>query len=144
MLRRTLAFSLATTFIIALALLDARTSAQRNAKERETRAASTRVPAPEDVLGFRPGDDRKLASWSSVVEYFKRLSAASDRVKFEELGKTTMGAPFVMATISAPENLQRLDEFKEIERQPAEPRPLVGKAERKRQPPNARGEKNNL
>lgn len=82
------------------------------------------VPAPEDVLGFRPGDDRKLASWTQVVEYFQKLDAASDRVKFEEIGKTTMGAPFVYATISAPENLKRLNEFKEIQRQLADPRLL--------------------
>jgi murein tripeptide amidase MpaA len=83
-----------------------------------------RVPAPEDVLGFRPGDDRHLASWSQVIEYFKKLDAASDRVRFEELGRTTMDAPFVMATISAPENLARLDEFREIQRQLADPRTL--------------------
>ncbi|MDT7542461.1 MAG: hypothetical protein QOE33_2365 [Acidobacteriota bacterium] len=82
------------------------------------------VPAPSDVLGFTPGDDRKLASWSQVVDYFKKLSAASDRVKFEELGKTTMGAPFVLATISSPENLARLSEFREIQRQLADPRTL--------------------
>jgi hypothetical protein len=82
------------------------------------------VPAPEDVLGFRPGDDRKLASWASVIEYFKRLDAASDRVKFEELGRTTMDAPLVMATISAPENLRRLNEYKEIQRRLADPRTL--------------------
>ncbi|HLM58186.1 MAG TPA: M14 family zinc carboxypeptidase [Pyrinomonadaceae bacterium] len=82
------------------------------------------VPAPEDVLGFRPGDDRRLASWSQVVEYFRRLDAASDRVRFEELGKTTLGAPFVMATISAPENLARLEEYREIQRQLADPRTL--------------------
>jgi hypothetical protein len=97
------------------------------------------VPAPEDVLGFRPGDDRKLAAWASVVEYFKRLDAASDRVKFEELGRTTMGAPFVMATISAPENLRRLDEFKEIQRQLADPRSLGANADRKAQALIARG-----
>src|ERR1041385_8467083 len=67
------------------------------------------VPAPEEVLGFRPGDDRKLASWAQVVEYFRRLDAASPRVKFEELGKTTLGAPFVLATISAPETIERLE-----------------------------------
>ncbi|HEU4596833.1 MAG TPA: M14 metallopeptidase family protein [Pyrinomonadaceae bacterium] len=89
------------------------------------------VPAPEDVLGFRPGDDRKLASWPSVVEYFRRLDAASDRVRFEELGKTTMGAPFVLATISAPENLARLSEFRDIQRQLADPRTLGGNADRK-------------
>ncbi|HEV2800817.1 MAG TPA: M14 family metallopeptidase [Pyrinomonadaceae bacterium] len=90
-----------------------------------TTAGATNVPAPEDVIGFRVGDDRKLASWSSIVEYFRRLDAASDRVKFEELGKTTLGAPFVMATISAPENLARLAEFKEIQRQLADPRTLL-------------------
>jgi len=82
------------------------------------------VPAPADVLGFTPGDDRKLASWASIVDYFKKLDAASERVKFEELGKTTMGVPFVMATISAPENLARLAEFKEIQRQLADPRTI--------------------
>ncbi len=87
-------------------------------------AQTKNVPAPEDVLGFRPGDDRKLASWAQVVEYFQKLAAASDRVKFEEIGKSTMGAPFVYATISAPENLKRLAEFKEIQRQLADPRTL--------------------
>ena len=89
------------------------------------RAQTTpRVPAPEEVFGFRPGDDRKLASWQQVVEYFRRLDAASDRVIFEELGKTTMGAPFVVATISAPENLRRLGEYKDIQRRLADPRAL--------------------
>ena len=82
------------------------------------------VPAPEDVLGFRPGDDRKLASWAQVIQYFQKLDAASERVRFEEIGKSTMGAPFVYATISAPENLKRLDEFKDIQRQLADPRLL--------------------
>jgi hypothetical protein len=40
-------------------------------------AQSKTVPAPEDVLGFRPGDDRKLASWAQVIEYFQKLDAAS-------------------------------------------------------------------
>ena len=59
-----------------------------------------------------------------MVRYFEKLSATSDRVKFEEIGKSTMGAPFVYATISSPENLKRLDEYKEIQRQLADPRTL--------------------
>ena len=82
------------------------------------------VPAPADVLGFTPGDDRRLASWAQMLDYFHRLDAASDRVKLEELGQTTLGRPFVVATISAPENMARLDEFKEIQRQLADPRTL--------------------
>src|SRR2546421_4960617 len=88
-------------------------------------SAQNRMPEPKDVLGFTPGDDRKLASWAKVVEYFQKLAAASDRVKFEEIGKSTMGAPFVYATISAPENLAQLDEYKNIQRQLADPRILA-------------------
>ena len=38
-----------------------------------------KVPAPKDVLGFTPGDDRKLASWAQVVDYFQQLAKASNR-----------------------------------------------------------------
>src|SRR5580765_1872501 len=103
------------TFTIQPDLFGLRTIAHAQAKS---------VPAPADVLGFTPGDDRKLASWAKVVAYFQKLAAASDRVKFEEIGKSTMGAPFVYVTISAPENLKHLDEFKEIQRQLADPRLL--------------------
>ena len=82
------------------------------------------IPAPTDVLGFTPGDDRKLASWDQVVRLFQAARQASDRLKFEELGKSTMGKPFVMATISSPENLARLDEYRKIQEQLADPRKL--------------------
>ena len=81
-----------------------------------------KVPAPKDVLGFTPGDDRKLASWAHIVEYFKKLDAASDRVKFEEIGKTTLDRPFVYATISTPENLKNLEKYKAINAKLADPR----------------------
>ncbi len=82
------------------------------------------VPQPKDVLGFTPGDDRKLASWAKVIEYFQKLDAASDRVVFQEIGKTTMGAPFVYATISSPENLKNLEKYRAINAKLADPRLL--------------------
>ncbi|MEJ7848664.1 MAG: M14 family zinc carboxypeptidase [Pyrinomonadaceae bacterium] len=85
-------------------------------------SAFTQIPTPKDTLGFTPGDDRKLASWASIVDYFKKLDAASDRVMFEEIGKTTMGAPFVYATISSPENLKNLEKYKQINAKLADPR----------------------
>jgi hypothetical protein len=85
---------------------------------------AAQIPAPADVLGFVPGDDRKLASWDQVLSYFAALAKASDRVKFETLGKSTMGKPFVMATISAPENLARIDEYKRVQELLADPRKL--------------------
>lgn len=98
----------------------------------QARNDASRIPAPQDVLGFVPGDDRKLASWQQVVDYFEKLDEASDRVKFEVLGKTTLGAPFVMATISTPENLARLAEFRQIQDQLADPRKLGPPAQRDR------------
>ncbi|HZH34370.1 MAG TPA: M14 metallopeptidase family protein, partial [Pyrinomonadaceae bacterium] len=83
---------------------------------------SAQTPAPKDVLGFTPGDDRKLASWNQIVDYFQKLDRASDRVRFEEIGKTTMGKPFVYATISAPENLKNLEKYKQINARLADPR----------------------
>ncbi len=111
-------------FLILGLLLFVTLSIQSDAILRRSVATAQNrtVPAPEDVLGFRPGDDRKLASWARVVEYFQKLSATSDRVKFAEIGKSTMGKPFVYATISAPENLKRLDELKDIQSQLADPR----------------------
>jgi hypothetical protein len=85
-------------------------------------AAQTKIPAPPDVLGFTPGDDRKLASWAQVVDYFRKLDAASDRVMFEEIGKTTEGRPFVYATVSSPENLKKLAFYKDIQKKLADPR----------------------
>ena len=92
-------------------------------------AAHAAVPAPEEVLGFRPGDDRKLASWAQTVEYFRRLAQTSPRVRFEELGRTTLGAPFVLATVSAPENLARLETYKNIQSLLADPRKITGPRE---------------
>ena len=91
-------------------------------------AGAQTVPAPKDVLGFTPGDDRKLASWSQVVDYFQKLEDSSPRVKFEAIGKTTLGRPFVYATISSPENLRNLEKYKRINKQLADPR-LIGRSD---------------
>ncbi len=88
--------------------------------------AAQTVPAPKDVLGFTPGDDRKLASWAQVVDYFTKLDKASDRVVFQEIGKSTMGAPFVYATISSPENLKNIEKYKNINANLADPRKFAG------------------
>ncbi|MGE3465499.1 MAG: M14 family zinc carboxypeptidase [Pyrinomonadaceae bacterium] len=89
-----------------------------------TIAVAAQVPSPKDTLGFTPGDDRKLASWAQVVDYFKKLDAASDRMIFEEIGKTTMGAPFVYATVSSPNNLKDLAKYRDINDKLADPRKL--------------------
>jgi zinc carboxypeptidase len=86
---------------------------------------ATQVPAPETILGFKVGEERKLAKWDQFVAYFRKLAESSDRIKVDEIGKTTLRKPFIVATISSAENLKRLDEFKDIQRKLADPRLLA-------------------
>ncbi len=134
---RTLAFALCAFLLPILATPQA--IAQRHATSVRSSSETAHIPAPEELLGFRPGDDRQLASWNQVLTYFDKLDQASDRVKFETLGKTTMDVPFVMATISAPENLARLDEYKRIQDLLADPRKLGANRDRKARQLIARG-----
>lgn len=131
MSRRTLLSLLIAAFILQSTPLGT-TSAARNETGARKLTSAAQIPTPEEVLGFRPGDDRKLASWTQVLTYFDKLDQASDRVKFEALGKSTMNVPFVMATISAPENLARLEEYKKIQELLADPRKLGAPAVRER------------
>jgi hypothetical protein len=103
-------------------------STRAGARTQNT-ASEANVPAPETTFGFKIGEDRKLAKWDQFLAYFGELAKASDRIKLETLGKTTLGRPFVVATISSPENLKRLDEFNEIQRRLADPRLLANASE---------------
>jgi hypothetical protein len=80
------------------------------------------VTSPTEAFGFELGADRKLADWKELTAYYKKLSTESDRIRYEELGKTTEGRPFVAVTISAPENLAHLDHYLDIQRRLADPR----------------------
>ena len=80
------------------------------------------VTSPEAAFGFKPGADRKLADWKELTEYFKTLGMQSKRIHYEEVGKTTEGRPFVVVTISAPENIAHLDHYLDIQRRLADPR----------------------
>lgn len=119
-------FAALSLLVIFLTFHSSAVLAQTSRAARANPARPTvNVPSPREVIGFTPGDDRKLASWSQIVGYFKRLGQASDRLRLEDLGKTTLGRPFIVALISSPVNLAKLDRFKEIQRRLADPR-LIG------------------
>src|SRR5262245_25510950 len=67
------------------------------------------APSPSELLGKRLGDDRVLADWTEAVRYLEALDAASDRVRVERIGRTTEGRPFLLVTITSPENFARLE-----------------------------------
>src|SRR6266540_3263379 len=117
-------FAFAIVALVA-ASLPARAVGQRPARPAPRAAAPQRalpIPTPRSVLGFDPGDDRKLAEWPVLVRYFQALARASDRVDYRELGKTTLGAPFAALAISSPQNLRQLDRYRQINARLADPR----------------------
>ena len=80
-------------------------------------AAQAAVPAPQSVLGRNPGDDFYLATYDDSKRYFEAAASASDRMKLFTIGKTSDGTDFIVAVISSPENLAKLDHYKDIEKQ---------------------------
>src|SRR3984885_12518950 len=85
-------------------------------------AAAQTIPAPESVLGHKPGDDFYLANYDESRDYFHKLAAVSNRIKLITVGKTTRGLDWEIAIISSPENLQSLDRYKDISRKLADGR----------------------
>src|SRR6185503_16413526 len=80
--------------------------------------------APEAYFGFKIGADGELAKYPKILEYFQLVAKSTDRVKYEELGKTTMGNSYALLRISSPQNLARFDRLVEINRRLADPRGL--------------------
>jgi hypothetical protein len=74
------------------------------------------VPEPKDHLGYEPGADYKLANYDAIIGYFKKLAAASDRIRLVEYGRTSEGRVSYLAVISSHENLKNLERYREINR----------------------------
>lgn len=89
-------------------------------------AAHAEIPTPESRLGFQPGADFKLARWEQVVDYFRDVGAATDRVSVQTLGESTQGRPFLVAVVSAPETLADLDHYRDLQHSLADPRRIPG------------------
>jgi hypothetical protein len=90
-----------------------------------------RVPTPESVLGFRPGADYKLATYDQSVDYFKQVAAASKYVRLLDAGKTSQGRTMYYALVSSPDNLGKIDRYREIARRLAHPQGLTDAAAKK-------------
>jgi len=85
-------------------------------------SATAAVPTPKSYFGHELTDDGTVLDWDKVVGYFQSLAKFSDRIRIDELGKSTEGRPFIAATIAAPETLKHLDRYIEIQKKLADPR----------------------
>ncbi len=79
--------------------------------------APAQAPSPEQVFGFRPGADYKLADYPMIVDYYKKLAAAApDRIQVLDIGPTAEGQRQILAIMSSPENMRQLDRYRDIAR----------------------------
>ncbi len=124
----------ALTLLLCVNSAFAQTTRPRAPQPRREAAgpASASLPTPSSLLGFAPGDDRKIAGWRQITDYFARLDEASPRVLVREIGQTTLQRPMIAAFISAPENIRNLAKYQDIGRRLADPRLVSSDAERDR------------
>ena len=79
--------------------------------------AQTQISSPKQIIGFSIGDDYHMANYTQISTLWKRWEKESDRMKIVSIGNTAEGRPQLMAIISSPENLAKLDRYREISRQ---------------------------
>ena len=87
------------------------------------RAQTPDIPHPTDYFGFEIGADGELARYPRILEYLRLLGDRSNRFTYERR-TSTLGNPYVLATISAPRNLARFDRLVEINHRLNDPRGL--------------------
>src|SRR5512137_1198043 len=83
--------------------------------------AAAQTP-PDKFLGFKVGEDRKLADYTQIKGYFEKLAQETNKLKLFTIGESVQKKPIIMAAISTPENLAKLDRWKEILRKLRDPR----------------------
>src|SRR5438128_12612430 len=76
--------------------------------------AQPKVTSPKQAFGFEIGDDYRIANYTQLETYWKKLASESNRMKLVDIGLTAEGRHQWMAVISAPENHRRMDRYKEI------------------------------
>jgi hypothetical protein len=83
------------------------------------------VPSPESVFGFEPGADNKLATYDQVIDYFRKVDAASDRVVMVNAGRTSQGRTASFALVSSAANLTAIERYRVIAHRLARPDELT-------------------
>jgi hypothetical protein len=74
------------------------------------------ITTEKEFFGFTLGDDYHLANYTQSVAYWKKLATETDRMKIVDIGPTSEDRRQVMAIITSPENMKKLDHYKEIAR----------------------------
>jgi hypothetical protein len=72
------------------------------------------IPAPKEIIGFEPGQDYHLLTYEQSLKYYQALEKATDMVKLEFIGNSSMGRPMMAVIISSSKNMANLERYREI------------------------------
>ncbi|MCS6859563.1 MAG: M14 family metallopeptidase [Abditibacteriales bacterium] len=79
-------------------------------------SAQVKVTSPREFFGFNICDDYQLVNYTELAAYWKRLDAESDRLQVVAIGQSAEGRPILMAIVSSPQNMARLEHYRRIAR----------------------------
>ena len=85
-------------------------------------AQRSTIPTPSDFLKIKVGSDGVLATYEQIASYFRAVAPLSDRITVEDLGPTTMGHPMLNAIITSPENMKKLEYYRDLNNRLYDPR----------------------
>lgn len=70
----------------------------------------SQVPSPSQFLGYPLGS--QFTAHDKILGYFKKVSENNPRVKMQTYGRTYQNRELVLAFVSSPQNIQRLEEIR--------------------------------
>jgi Zinc carboxypeptidase len=113
---------LAAVGLFLLVLVSATPDARQSREWWPGAAYDPGIPAPKSVLGYEIGD--YWTDHHQMLDYMRRLEAASKRVKVFSVGRTNEKRELILVAISDPGNIQRLEEIRTAVARLRDPRQL--------------------
>ncbi|MBX3120429.1 MAG: hypothetical protein KF784_15320 [Fimbriimonadaceae bacterium] len=92
----------ARTFLLLLALIPTLALAQQ------------KVTDPKIFFGHEIGADYQLPNYQALSKYWALLDKESDRMTVKVMGKTEEGRDQLMAIVSSPDNIKKLEHYRKI------------------------------
>ena len=73
-----------------------------------------KITTPKEFLDFNIGDDYSIASYTQLDQYWHKIASQCDRCKLVDIGPTEEGRRQYMMIVSSPENIKKLEHYKDI------------------------------
>ncbi len=72
------------------------------------------LTTPQEAIGHEVGADYFLPNYSQLTTWWQKLAAESPRMKLDTIGYSAEGRPQLMAIISSPANMAKLEQYRQI------------------------------